>query len=35
MYQSLGLDPAAVAEQFDDMMENRDSILAMAGMMQS
>ncbi|MGP4842837.1 HDOD domain-containing protein [Marinobacter sp. 1Y8] len=35
MYQSLGLDPAAVAEQFDDMMENRDGILAMAGMMQS
>lgn len=35
MYQSLGLDPEAVAEQFDEMMENRDSILAMAGMMQS
>ncbi|WP_148861538.1 HDOD domain-containing protein [Marinobacter fonticola] len=35
IYQYLGLDPNAVAKQFDGMMENRDSILAMAGMMQS
>ena len=35
IYEQLGLDAVAVADQFDSMMDNRDSILAMAGMMQS
>lgn len=32
-YQSLGLDPVEVAEQFDELVANKDSIMAMAGMM--
>ncbi|WP_111498053.1 MULTISPECIES: HDOD domain-containing protein [Marinobacter] len=35
IYDELGLDPEAVAEQMDALVEDRDSILAMAGMMQS
>lgn len=34
IYERLGLDAEAVADQFDGMMDNRDSILAMAGMLQ-
>lgn len=35
MMQSLGLDPNAVHGQFEEMLEKQDSIIAMAGMMQS
>ncbi|MFL1466510.1 HDOD domain-containing protein [Marinobacter sp. DUT-3] len=33
LYQSLGLDQRAVEEQFDELVNNKDSIMAMAGMM--
>ncbi|TKV69512.1 HDOD domain-containing protein [Marinobacter panjinensis] len=32
-YQSLGLDPQKVEDQFDELVHNKDSIMAMAGMM--
>ncbi len=35
LYQGLGLDRAKVEEQFDDLVANRDGIMAMAGMMAS
>lgn len=34
IYLSLGLDKAKVEEQFDELVGNRDSVLAIAGMMQ-
>ncbi|WP_203143525.1 aminoacyl-tRNA deacylase and HDOD domain-containing protein [Marinobacter mangrovi] len=34
LFERLGLDPDKVAGQFDELVENRDSIMAMAGMMQ-
>ncbi|MDC0663988.1 aminoacyl-tRNA deacylase and HDOD domain-containing protein [Marinobacter sp. SS21] len=33
-YQELGLDKAKVAEHFDELVEAKDSVLAIAGMMQ-
>lgn len=32
-YKELGLDPVQVEAQFDELVENKDSIMAMAGMM--
>lgn len=32
-YEELGLDPVQVASQFDELVENKSSIMAMAGMM--
>ncbi|PXX88967.1 signal transduction protein [Marinobacter vulgaris] len=32
-YDSLGLDPQKVEAQFDELVDNKDSIMAMAGMM--
>ncbi|MDX1456310.1 MAG: HDOD domain-containing protein [Marinobacter sp.] len=34
-YQEMGLDKARVAEHFDDLVGSKDSVLAIAGMMQS
>ncbi|MFN2362232.1 MAG: HDOD domain-containing protein [Marinobacter sp.] len=32
-YETLGLDPEKVEDQFDELVRNKDSIMAMAGMM--
>jgi hypothetical protein len=33
LYESLGLDREKVADQFDQLVDNKDVVMAMAGMM--